>query len=361
MACRWHYLEIFGTGWLYIGALLSPCAAQVFTVGEHSATMGVTSTFERTNIGLPGGRLSEGGRRELERMLVAEQGFAHRALPLGPGLTLEANGATSPDGTSYRKLLYSKGQSAAVGDRVVITAVQIKGERLVLDLNGGPYAKHRFLSHVQVNGGNLAAPQDQATGARVTLVFPHGIPEVTAPEVKALLEPIIDFGVKSSEEAYADTLPPRLRDAIAAHEVLVGMNRRMVLAALGQPGSKIREREGEQGQAALYEEWIYGQVPEKVSFVRFRGDRVSQLKVAEVGKPVLTRTQDEMGGYSAPPPTREILLGDRKQAGEDDNQQAAAAPTLRKPGESVPKDGSGRVQMPASSPPAPPSASPHLQ
>ena len=359
MACRTQCIEILGTAWLYFGLWVHPSAAQVFTVGEHSATMGVADTFERTNVGLPSGKMNERGRRELESMLVAEQGFAHRALPLGSGLTLEANGATSPDGDVYRKLLYAKGQSAAVGDRVVITAVQIKGERVVLDLNGGPYAKHRFLSHVQLNGGNVAAPSEQATGARVTLVFPHGIPEVTAPDVKALLEPIIDFGVKSSEEAYADTLPPRLRDAIAAHEVLVGMNRRMVLAALGQPGSKLREREGEQGQNALYEEWIYGLVPEKVSFVRFRGDRVSQLKIAEVGRPVLIRTQDEVGGYSAPPPTREILLGDRKQGNEDETQQSAAAPTLRKPGEPAPPNGNGRVQMPTSPPNAAPPADSH--
>ena len=348
MACRRQYVEILGTGWLCCGMMLLPGAAQVFTVGEHSATTGVSDTFERTDIGLPSGKLNERGRRELESMLVAEQGFAHRALPLGPGLILEANGATSPEGDRYRKLLYTKGQSAAVGDRVVITAVEIRGERMVLDLNGGPYAKHRFLRHIQVNGGNIAAPQDEATGARVTLVFPHGIPEITAPDVKALLEPIIDFGVKSSEEAYADTLPPRLRDAIAAHEVLVGMNRRMVLAALGQPGSKLREREGEQGQNASYEEWIYGQVPERVSFVRFRGDRVSQLKIAEVGKPVLVRTQDEVGGFIAPPSTREILLGDRKPSNEEENQQSAAVPTLRKPGEPAPANGSDRVQMPPS-------------
>ncbi len=82
-----------------------------------------------------------------------------------------------------------------------------------------------------------------ATGSRITLVFEGGVPEISGPEVKALLEPLIDFGVKTSEQAYADTLPPVLKEAIAAHEVLVGMNHRMVLAALGAPENKMREQQ----------------------------------------------------------------------------------------------------------------------
>ena len=42
----------------------------------------------------------------------------------------------------------------------------------------------------------------------MTLLFEGGLPDISAPEVKALLDPIIDFGVKSGAEAYADSLPP---------------------------------------------------------------------------------------------------------------------------------------------------------
>ena len=82
---------------------------------------------------------------------------------------------------------------------------------------------------------------EYVTGCRVTLLFEGGVPEIGAPEVKALLDPILDFGVKSSAEAYADSLPVFLKDAIAQHDVLVGMNRKMVLAAMGAPESKMRE------------------------------------------------------------------------------------------------------------------------
>ena len=190
---------------------------------------------------------------------------------------------------------------------------------------------------------------EHATTARVTLLFSHGIPDITAPEIKALLEPVIDFGVKSSERAYADTLPPALRQAIAAHEVLVGMNHRMVIAALGQPDSKVHERSGNDGNGNHYEEWIYGHVPETVRFVRFTGDHVTMLEIAELGKPIQIHSKDEMGGFTPPTPTREIKMGDVAKSPDD---AVSAPPSLRRPGEPDPAPDtgrSGRVQLPKQS------------
>ena len=99
----------------------------------------------------PPNPIDERGRRELIRDLEAEQGFAHRALPVGEDLVLVANGNLRPNGDAYREMLYKKGQSAAPGDRIVITAVTVKPDRMVLDLNGGPYLKHRFLRHLEIN------------------------------------------------------------------------------------------------------------------------------------------------------------------------------------------------------------------
>ena len=117
----------------------------------------------------------------------------------------------------------------------MVTALSFSADRIVVDLNGGPYAKHRFLSHISINDVPMAQqPAQAATGSRVTLVFEGGVPEISAPEVKALLEPVIDFGVKNSEVAYADTLPAPVKDAIAAHDVLVGMNHRMGAGRAGR-------------------------------------------------------------------------------------------------------------------------------
>jgi hypothetical protein len=356
--------------WIYLAGCLVVCAAtapgQVFVVGEKTATSDVATDFTPTNVELPKDTLSERGRRELVRNLEAEQGFAHRALPMGAGLTLRANGAVSPGAEEYRKMIYEKGQSAGPGDRVIITALTFKSDRIIFDLNGGPYAKHRFLSHVQLNDNPVVANTgEKATGARVTLVFAGAVPEISAPEVKALLEPVIDFGVKSSEQAYADTLPPKLKEAIAAHDVLVGMNHRMVLAALGAPESKLREQVSGDPNGARYEEWIYGHVPQTVKFIRFVGDRVTLVEIAALGKPVEIHDKDEMGDFN-PVPTREIAMGDQKP-GSEGTAAATPPPTLRLPGEAPPPSASNQVQFPTDSksnaapiPPPPSGTPPHV-
>ena len=332
--------------------IATPMVAQVFTVGMKTATADVVTDFRPTRVDLPTQPLDDKGRLELIRDLEAEQGFAHRELPLGAGLALVANGTMTPRDQEYKRMLYEKGQSAGPGDRVQITNLQFKGDRIVIDLNGGPYAKHRFLSHVSINDMPLAQQGPTATGCRITLIFEGGIPEVTAPEVKALLDPMIDFRAKSSAEAYADTLPPKVRDAVEAHEILVGMNRRMVLASMGEPKTKEREHGGNGDDSnPAYEEWIYGDPPKPTQFVRFRNGRVVRLEIAAIGKPIEVHDKNELG--VTPEPTlqaRTIANGDPQPGVEGDNGRAQA-PTLRKPGEVLDQTtgtapGMGKVKLP---------------
>jgi hypothetical protein len=338
----------FVLAWLAIPAS-DFCRAQVFVVGEKSATADISTDFHPTRVELPSTPINERGRRDLIRNLEAEQGFAHRALPLGDSLILMANGNLNPSGDAYKEMLYKKGQSAAPGDRVAITTVTVKADRIVFDLNGGPYLKHRFLRHIQLDDNPVVADDGaQVTGCRVTLVFEGGIPDIGAPEVKALLDPIIDFGVKTSAEAFANSLPEFLKDAIAHHDVLVGMDRKMVLAAMGAPLSKERELvDGSKDKH--YEEWIYGQVPQTVRFVRFVGDRVTQVRVAALGQSIAVRDQNEMQGYLDPEDTHEVAMGD----GQPANAESAAGkpPTMLKPGEVAPGS-SMQVQKPVTVPPA---------
>jgi len=357
MAFRWGTNDRLLTPALGSAALLAmfaahaslPARAQVFVVGEKTAMADVSTDFHPTRVELPAAPLDERGRLELIRNLEAEQGFAHRPLPLGDALTLIANGNLTPSGDAYKQMLFKKGESAGPGDRVVITTVVVKDDRIVLDLNGGPYLKHRFLRHIQINDTNLV-PDDgaQVTGCRVTLLFEGGVPEISAPEVKALLDPIIDFGVKTSAEAYADSLPQFLRDAIAQHDVLVGMNRKMVLAAMGgAPESKIRELVPG-SDTRHYEEWIYGRAPQTVRFVRLEGDVVTQVRVAALGQPIAVHDQNEMQGYLDPEATHEIAEGDTK-TGSGDDGPGKAPPSILKPGEAAPGS-TRRVLLPTSAP-----------
>lgn len=331
----------------------TPSPAQVFTVGMKTATADVNTDFHPTRVELPTQPLDLRGQRELIRDLESEQGFAHRELPLGAGMTLIANGNMTPSDIAYKRMLYLKGQSAAAGDRVEVTNLEFRPDRIVIDLNGGPYAKHRFLSHVSINDMPLAQEGPTATGCRITLVFEGGIPEVTAAEVKALLDPLVDFRARSSAEAYANTLPPKVREAVEAHQILVGMNRRMVLAAMGEPKTKEREHTSSTDEESpIYEEWIYGDPPQPIQFVRFRNGHVVRLEIAAIGKPIVVHDKDEIGG--PPEPTlqaRTILNGD-VQPSADGDQGQRQAPTLRKPGEVLDQEGPagavgmGKVKMP---------------
>ena len=334
--------------------LVLPAArAQVFVVGMKTATADAVTEFHPTHIEIPEKALDEKGRLELIRNLEAEQGFAHRQLPLGAGLTLIANGNMSPSGEAYKQLLYKKGESVSAGDRVAITALEFKPDRLVIDLNGGPYAKHRFLSHIQLNDIQLAPTAPQATGCRITLVFEGGLPEVSAAEVKALLDPIIDFRARSSEEAYADTLPPKLKEAVEAHEILVGMDRRMVLASVGAPRDKHREHiSSEDADSAVYEEWIYGEPPQATKFVRFQRGRVVRLEVAALGKPVEVFDKNELNNASEPVlQTRNVLKGDVRPDTKS-GQTIGPPPTLRRPGDKADDapNAMGKVKLPPDSP-----------
>ncbi len=341
-----RFLVVLG----FVAAAAPLLRAQVFVVGAKSAEYDAVTEFHPTHVDLPREPMDERGHLQLLRDLEAEQGFAHRELPLGAGLTLIANGNMTPRDEVYKKMLYEKGQSAAPGERVAITALKFERDRLVIDFNGGPYDKHRFLSHVSLNDIQLAQRGPTATGCRITLVFEGGLPDVTAAEVKALLDPVVDFRAKTSEEAYANTLQPKVRAAIEAHEVMVGMDRRMVLAAVGTPISRHREHtDATNADSPVWEEWIYGQAPQPTKFVRFRSGRVVRLEIAALGKPVEIRDKNEMGNEAEPVlQARTIANGDAQR---DEEGVQHTAPTLRKPGEVMEgAPGLGKVNLPADTP-----------
>ena len=319
-----------------------PAHAQVFTVEAEHVEKHYTE-FPPTNVALSTQPMTKLTREQLIRFLQSEQGFAMRPLPVGV-LTLKANGEMDPGGEKYVDLLHSKGVAAKPGERVVITNIKIEDDKIVLDLNGGPFHKHRFLRHVEIGMGAAdmpLAPDDGSipTGSRLILAFPKRIPDVNGQQVEALLKPMIDFGVKSPAEAYAETLPDFLRKAIEQHRVLIGMNQEMVRYAKGLPIRKIREAE----DGKQFEIWVYGEQPQPVEFVRFTGKFVVRDELARVGQPVLVRTANEMGDYWGNQPVvasneHQVKLGDRTEADVNAENAPKAPPTLRNPGEKLPSD-----------------------
>jgi len=320
----------------------SAAMAQVMTI-DPAHIDGHYLDFHPTHIDLPTAPLSASGRQELIRSLMAEQGFAMRPLPRASrGLTLHANGDMEPSGADYVNELNEHGTSAKPGDRCVISDVRITGDRIVFLLNGGPDQKHRWLRHISIgmdpnNTRPVTQDGQEPVGSRLTLVFPHAVPEVTSQLVEALLAPLLGFGVKSPVVAYTDTLPPALKKAILDHQVLVGMSTEMVVYSVGQPLQKVREREGQMP----FEEWIYGEAPNPVQFVRINGNRVIRVEIAEVGKSPVIHADNEMGDYWAtvPNPNVHIVkLGDEDPAASAKQSAPQAPPSLRLPGEKLPTD-----------------------
>ena len=342
--------------------LLAPAAPLFFPAALHAQSVTIDSSgrikdggsapvdrrfaqVEPTHVALDNSILDPKTRLELIRVLDAEQGFAMRPFPRGhKGLTLVANGKVEPAAEGWLNMVTEYGLSAKPGDRVVLTDIKIDHNKIIFSLNGGPDVKHRFLRHISIGGGmggdlTPMAQDDgqEPVGARLTLIFDKQLPELTATQVKALLSPLISFDVKTPVQAYTDTLPPVLKAAILNHQVLVGMSTDMVLFAVGQPQKKIREMDGQMP----FEEWIYGDPPKPVQFVRINGNRVIRVEVAKVGEAIAVFDKDEVSGLMrtdgtpiTPTRTRTIAMGDTTY--DPDTQAAPAPPSLKLPGDKPP-------------------------
>lgn len=320
------------------------CNAQVFVVQPEHVEQHYAQ-ITPTSVQFSNDALTTIGREQLIRFMQAEQGFAMRPLPVG-NVDLQANGPMMPGGEKYIDELHQKGISVKPGDRVVVTDIKFHENSISIDLNNGPDHKHKYLRHISVGMdptmSNPIVPDDGRvpTGARINLVFPKRVPDLTGEQMEALLKPMIDFGVKSPAEAYAESLPDFLRKAIMEHRVLVGMDRDMVIYAKGQPQQKTREQEN----GKPFEIWIYGESPQPVEFVRFVDNYVIRVEEAKVGEPMQVRSENEMGDYWGNQPVvaanqHEVQLGDKTSADVTEENAPKAPPSLRNPGEKLPTDG----------------------
>ena len=264
--------------------------------------------------------------------------YIRAPFPMGKtGLTLK-DGVVTPGGADLQKLLAIYGPAVKPGDLGRLTAVEVKGNLIHFEINGGPVKKKKWYQRIEVGGGGgttPVAPSDSGANPRgsfVDLVFDRYVPDLNPQQLKELLRPVFNFDAKSAEEAYLDTVPPKVKEAIKNHQVLVGMNQEMVIHAKGRPPKKDREKDGETD----YEEWIYGAPPDDVDFVRFVGDEVVRVETMKVDGEKIVRTQKEV--EMAP---KQAVAAARP----------ANAPSLRRPGEELPND----------SPDAPHSNSPSTQ
>lgn len=276
--------------------------------------------------------LTEQHRMELIRTFNSDLVFIRTQFPMGKvGLTIK-DGKISPDGQKLNELLAIWGPSVKPGDRAMITRFDLKNDRMHFEINGGPVKKTKWYQHVQVgvNGaggtpGGTPDPINNPRGSYVDVIFDHHVPDLSVEQVKQILWPVFDFDSKSPVEAYLESVPPKVKEAIKNHQVLVGMNREMVIYSKGRPPKKIREKDGE----TEYEDWIYGDPPQDVDFIRVVGDEVIRVETMKVNGEKVIRTEKEVD-----------VRGATVASAAQKENKPVKAPTLRRPGEEAPNNGS---------------------
>jgi len=272
------------------------------------------------------------------RGLNAERVFIRKPFPMGDKGLIIKSGVVTPNDEQLNFLLAQTGPAVKPGDRAQITNVIFQSHSIVFELNGGPKKKKKWYQHIEVGMGSSGAtvpvaPDDtvNARGSFVALMFDRYVPELSPEEIKTMLAPVFDFNALSATQAYVDTLPPKAKEAVKNHEVLVGMNREMVVASQGRPQQKIREHD-DRGD---YEEWIYGQPPQEVEFVRLYGDEVGRVELIKVRGEKVVRTEKEV---EVAPSGMAQHQEQTEAAGSQPSGDASPGPSLRRPGESLPND-----------------------
>jgi hypothetical protein len=287
-------------------------------------------------------KMSQATRMAIIQSMNAEFARTLKYLPVGfKDLTMTAEGKVSPDDGRLYQLATTYGVAAKIGDQVQITSIAVHEKTIHIEVNGGPKKKSHWYQHVQIMGaGGAVSPggdpnQAQPTGAAISIEFKDHVPEMTGPELKQVLSPVFDFSLKTAAEVYEETLPPKIRDAIKSHEVLVGMNHDMVVMAKERPPQKVREKDN---KGIEYEEWIYGAAPHDVTFVRFVGDEVTQVKVMKVSGEEILKTEREVdvrdGVVSLASATaKSVSAANGENQAPQGPQQTGPPPTLKRPGD----------------------------
>jgi len=233
--------------------------------------------------------LQEGSKLELIRYVSGEFAKAIKPLPAGKeGFHLSVGKTLEPE--QLDRAVATHGPAVNTGDNVQITKLEFRDHQIVVDVNGGGRGKRHWRDHLQIGIGGAGYPPTQTStnqdpgppgmqpgmGSTIFLDFNKSLPDLTPDELKQLLSPFLNFAKeRSAAVQWFDTLPPEMKKAIQERKPVVGMDREELVAAIGKPDHKVRERDSEGNDI---EDWIYGQPPSRTVFVRFQGERVTSIK-----------------------------------------------------------------------------------
>jgi hypothetical protein len=232
--------------------------------------------------------LDDEEKLQLIRYVSGEFARALKDLPAGKdGFVLKIGQPINEE--LLQRAVATHGTAVHSGDNVQITKLDFHDKQIIVDLNGGGRGKKRWRDRIHLDVGGLPTVTSTTTqqeagppgmqpgqGSTLYLDFNDSVPDLSPDELKQLLSPLLDFRKqRSASVQWFDTLPPEMKKAITERKPVVGMDREMVVAAVGKPDHKVRERDADGNDI---EDWIYGQPPSKTVFVRFTGDRVTSIK-----------------------------------------------------------------------------------
>jgi hypothetical protein len=186
------------------------------------------------------------------------------------------------DTARLHDIVRTHGAAANAGDRVQITKLDFESKRILVEINGGGRRHFHLRDHLQVGMGGGTAPvgsnahPNEGLGTTIVLDYGKPLPEMSPEDLKQAMSPILDFSNQTSASvSWIDTVPKEYRKAIEAHQAAVGMDQDMVIAAMGRPEKKVREKDDEGKET---EDWIYGDPPAKTVFVTFAAGKVVRVK-----------------------------------------------------------------------------------
>lgn len=222
-------------------------------------------------------KLSREQKMELVRGLTAEWATAKVALPVSKKpLPYDSTGGRNVE--KWEEELYKGGPAARPGDMVQITKVEVDDDKIKIEINDGS-KKGSFWDRVQIGGAAgtvpITRPKTRAeAGTSIEIRFPDSIGDIDSKGVKRILAEVLDFEKRTAVETYLESLPEPIREAIKAEKAIVGMDHEQVALALGTDARKVRYTKDD----VDYEEWIYGRPPGVITFVKFAGSKVVEVK-----------------------------------------------------------------------------------
>jgi hypothetical protein len=240
-----------------------------------------TNNPDNKDTALPAAQLQPESRLLLVRDVNGEYAKAVLAIPGGKkGFRVAVGKPVNPQ--KLHDALRLQGTAAGPGDTVQITNVEFREKQIVVDINGGPHKHFHLRDHLQVRVGTLddapPPPSHPNEGLGATLILDYGrpVPDMSPDQLMHDLSMVLDFSKQhSASKSWIDTLPPQFQQGVKDHHAVLGMDRQTVIAAMGRPNQKVRERDDNGTET---EDWIYGTPPEKTTFVTFIGDTVIRIK-----------------------------------------------------------------------------------